>query len=96
MSQGVTEPGASGSNTSPGIAALLSLIIPGVGHIVAGDTTRGLTFLGGYIVIWLLGLVTVKLLIGFVILFLNIFVHVIAAIDAHKRTQKINAGELHP
>ena len=96
MSQEVTESSGGSAGTSPGIAAVLSLLIPGVGHIVAGDTTRGLYWLGAWVVILLLGLVTLKLLVGALVLMLNLFVHVGAAIDANKRTKRINAGELNP
>ena len=96
MSQNVTESGGGSAGTSPGIAAVLSLIIPGVGHIVAGDTTRGVYWLAAWVVILLLGVVTLKLLVGALILMLSIFVHVGSAIDAHKRTKRINAGEINP
>ena len=65
----------------PGLAAVLSLIIPGVGQIYNGDFLRG--------VFWLI--VTPGLWIGTGGVFGWIF-HVIAAYTAHRRAKHKNAG----
>jgi TM2 domain-containing membrane protein YozV len=66
---------------NPGLAAVLSLLIPGVGQIYNGDFLRGL--------FWLI--VTPGLWIGSGGL-LGWVCHVIAAYTAHKRALDKNAG----
>ena len=65
----------------PGIAGVLSLIIPGVGQIYNGDFLRG--------AFWLV--VTPGLWIGTGGFFGGIF-HLIAAYTAHQRAKDKNAG----
>jgi len=65
----------------PGVAAVLSLVIPGVGQIYNGDFVRGL--------FWLI--VTPGLWIGSGGL-LGWVCHVIAAYTAHQRARDKNAG----
>jgi TM2 domain-containing membrane protein YozV len=65
----------------PGVAGVLSLIIPGVGQIYNGDFLRG--------AFWLV--VTPGLWIGSGGLFGWIF-HLIAAYTAHQRAKDKNAG----
>ncbi len=65
----------------PGLAAVLSLIIPGVGQIYNGDFLRG--------IFWLI--VTPGLWIGTGGLF-GWVCHVIAAYTAHKRARDKNMG----
>lgn len=96
MSKNSTQQGASSGGTSPGTAAILSFLMPGVGHIVGGDKSRGIKFLVAWVSILVVGLLTVKVVIGFFILLLNVLLHVYATIDAHKRIKKINAGEIQP
>ena len=66
---------------NPGLAAVLSLVIPGVGQFYNGDFLRGL--------FWLI--VTPGLWIGSGGL-LGWICHVIAAATAHHRARKKNAG----
>jgi TM2 domain-containing membrane protein YozV len=65
----------------PGVAGVLSIIIPGVGQIYNGDFLRG--------AFWLV--VTPGLWIGTGGLFGWIF-HLIAAYTAHRRAKDKNAG----
>ena len=65
----------------PGVAAVLSLVIPGVGQIYNGDFVRGL--------FWLI--VTPGLWIGSGGL-LGWVCHIIAAYTAHQRARDKNAG----
>ncbi len=71
--------------TQAGIAALLSLIVPGVGQIYNGDYLRG--------IFWLI--VTPGFWIGTGGLFGWIF-HIIAAITAYNRGKKYATGALQP
>jgi len=66
---------------SPGTAAVLSLIVPGVGQFYNGDFLRG--------ILWLI--VTPGLWIGSGGL-LGWLCHVIAAITAYKRAQRKSTG----
>lgn len=66
---------------NPGVAAILSLLIPGVGQIYNGDFLRGL--------FWLI--VTPGLWIGSGGL-LGWICHLIAAYTAHHRAKDKNAG----
>jgi TM2 domain-containing membrane protein YozV len=66
---------------SPGLAAVLSLLIPGVGQIYNGDFLRG--------IFWLI--VTPGLWIGSGGV-LGWICHVIAAYTAHSRAVRKNAG----
>lgn len=68
-------------NRNPGVAAVLSVIIPGVGQIYNGDILRG--------VFWLI--VTPGLWIGTGGLF-GWVCHVIAAYTAHRRASDKNKG----
>ncbi len=65
----------------PGVAGVLSLVIPGVGQIYNGDFLRG--------AFWLI--VTPGLWIGTGGLFGWIF-HLVAAYTAHQRAKDKNAG----
>jgi TM2 domain-containing membrane protein YozV len=73
---------------SSGIAAVLSLILPGLGQIYNGQIGKGLIFM---IIITPILALTVLVIIGFVLLplfwILNIY-------DAYRTAKKINAGEI--
>ena len=66
---------------NPGLAAVLSVIIPGIGQIYNGDFLRG--------IFWLI--VTPGMWIGTGGLF-GWVCHLIAAYTAHRRATKKNAG----
>lgn len=68
------------------LAAILSFLFPGLGHLYNGLTKKGLTFIIAYVVSCIL----IMLLIGIVLV---IIVWIWALIDAIKTTEAINRGE---
>lgn len=81
------------------LSAVLSLIIPGVGHIALnGQTKRGAIWLGGTILIFIVFTVLsiVTLGIGLILFLLTPLINIGSAIDAYLQAQKINAGEVVP
>ncbi|ELY44699.1 hypothetical protein GS429_10910 [Natronorubrum sp. JWXQ-INN-674] len=76
------------------LAALISFLIPGVGQIYNGQTSRGLAFLGIYFAFWVFTVIMMFLLIGFIIMFMAPLIHIAAAADAYIQAGKINAGEV--
>ena len=68
------------------MAALLSFIFPGIGHLYIGLDTKGISFIVAYIVSCALML----LLVGFVLV---VIVWLWAMIDVIKSTEAINNGE---
>lgn len=68
------------------LAAILSFLFPGLGHIYNGLTKKGVSFIVAYIV----SAILIMLLIGFVLV---LIVWVWALIDAIKTTEAINRGE---
>lgn len=71
---------------SVALAAILSFLFPGLGHLYNGLTKKGVSFIIAYIV----SAVLIFLLIGFVLIFI---VWIWALIDAIKTTEAINRGE---
>lgn len=76
------------------LAALISFLIPGVGQIYNGQTTRGLAFLGIYVAFWVFTVIMMFLLVGFIIMFMAPLIHIAAAADAYIQAGKINTGEV--
>jgi TM2 domain-containing membrane protein YozV len=76
------------------LAAVLSFLIVGVGHIVInGQTKRGAIWLGGTFVCgFILGVLAIFTL-GLSLLLLPLF-PIASAIDAYLQAQKINSGEI--
>ena len=68
------------------LAAILSFLFPGLGHIYNGLTKKGISFIIAYIV----SAILIMLLIGFVLV---IIVWIWALVDAIKTTEAINRGE---
>ena len=68
------------------IAAILSFLFPGLGHLYNGLTHKGVSFIIAYII----SAVLVVILIGFVLVFI---VWIWALFDAIKTTEAINNGE---
>lgn len=64
------------------LAAVLSLVIPGVGHLYGGQKKRGLYWLAGLVVFDVIVFVTLFIGIGFLLAFLQPLVHIGAAADA--------------
>lgn len=71
---------------SAGVAIILSLFMPGLGHIYAGLTRKGLTFLIAYIIACIFIILIIGLLLAPVI-------WLWAIIDANKCVNALNAGE---
>lgn len=79
------------------ISAVLSLIIPGVGHIaINGQTQRGAIWLVGWIginvVFFVLSIITLG--IGLILFLLVPLINIGSAVDAYLQGQKINSGEI--
>lgn len=68
------------------LAAILSFLFPGLGHLYNGLTKKGVSFIIAYIV----SAVLIFILIGFVLM---LIVWVWALVDAIKTTEAINRGE---
>ncbi|MGX8693613.1 MAG: zinc-ribbon domain-containing protein [Methanobrevibacter sp.] len=71
---------------SVAIAAILSFLFPGLGHLYNGLTKKGVSFIIAYII----SAILIFLLIGFVLVFI---VWIWALFDAIKTTEAINNGE---
>lgn len=80
------------SEKDPGIAAVLSFLIPGVGQLYNEQIARGVIVLVAYAAFWLLTIVLMFVLVGFLMLFAAPLFHVIAAWDAYDQASKINTG----
>lgn len=78
----------------PGIAAVISLIVPGGGQVYNEQIVRGAAFFGVYAVFWMFVFVTMFILIGFLFMFLAPVFHLVAAWDAYTQATKINSGEV--
>ena len=69
---------------SPGLAAVLSFFVPGLGQIYNGEIGKGIAFVFLYILCWAL----VSLLIGIPLL---LVLWIFAITDAYKTAERINA-----
>jgi len=65
------------------IAAVISLFIPGIGHIYGGEQQRGLIWFIGTAVYYVIGFVGTFFLFGIVLLFAAPLVHIGSAADAY-------------
>lgn len=85
---------ANGAN--PLVSGLLSLIIPGLGHILHGQTQRGAVILGGSVVLggMLLVFSILTLGLGALLFFFWPLVHIAAAADGYMQAGKINSGAI--
>ena len=77
---------ASSGEKSVLLAAILSFLFPGLGHLYNGLTTKGISFIIAYIVSFIL----IFILVGLVLV---IIVWLWALVDAIKTTEAINRGE---
>lgn len=80
------------SEKEPGIAAVISLIIPGGGQFYNEQITRGAIVLGAYMAFWMVTFVLMFVFIGFLLMFAAPLFHIVAAWDAYDQAKKINAG----
>ena len=101
-----SEEAPSSADVNSALSAIASLIIPGLGQLLQGQTQRGLIVLGGSIglAVFGVGLLLFITVVTFgigVIFFLFVpfvwpIVHIAAAIDAYLQAEKINSGEITP
>ncbi|THE66104.1 hypothetical protein D8Y22_04055 [Salinadaptatus halalkaliphilus] len=77
---------AAESGTSPIVAAIVSFIIPGVGHYIAGHEKRGLYWIGGFLAYYALAFVLSLVLIGIVLFLASPLLHIAAAADGYLQT----------
>ncbi|MEE1336708.1 zinc-ribbon domain-containing protein [Methanobrevibacter sp.] len=68
------------------LAAVLSFLFPGLGHLYNGLTRKGITF----IIVYIISAILIFILIGFVLM---IIIWIWALIDSIKTTEAINRGE---
>ncbi|WP_230739776.1 hypothetical protein [Methanooceanicella nereidis] len=73
------------SRREPILALVLSFLLPGLGQIYNGDTNRGILFVIGTLMAWLLTSVCIGIFI-----FLGLWVY--AMYDAYLTAEKINRG----
>ena len=89
---GVEQSGASsGADLNPGLAAILSFLIPGAGQLYNGELLRGAAIFGGFVIA-----IKFKILLFWLVvpLFLGPMVWGFGIYDAYSRAQKINDGEI--
>lgn len=93
MSETQSATGAGSTDTSPIIAALISLIIPGVGMIVAGEPVkgRGIYWLVGTVIagVLLVGFTLITFGLGAILWFGWPVIHLAAAADSYVQVDKI-------
>lgn len=68
---------------NPIVVALVSLLIPGLGHIIGGMKGRGLYWIGGWAIYLLISMVLVFVGIGIIMLFLEPVWRLGSAIDGY-------------
>lgn len=73
---------------SPILAAILSFLIVGVGHMYLGKWGRGFAWLGGAIV---LGII-LAVIMGNVPSYIGLIIAALSAFDAKQEADKLNAG----
>lgn len=89
-----------GGDKNPGVAALLSFVIPGAGQVYNEQIGRGaIAFVGVGVadtLIVLLAVVLTVVLVGPLFLILIPLVHLVVVYDAYDQAQKINRGDVVP
>ena len=96
MSEGTTS-SSSSEEVNPIVAAVLSFLIVGLGHIlILGQTKRGGIWLGGAIaaVIGFIIFSIVTFGFGTILAPLLFLIPIGSAVDAYMQADKINAGEI--
>lgn len=71
---------------NPALCAVLSLLMPGAGQMVAGDVGRGVALLGAYVALWVAGVVV----LGCAGLVGALVVAVFAVVDAYSMAEQAN------
>ena len=76
-----------GVTSSPIVAALLSAIIPGLGHFIAGNDSRAVGWFAGAVAYYLLALVLTLFVVWLVLWLLAPILHIGAAADGYITTK---------
>ena len=84
---GVRAKAATNEIKNPGLAAVLSFLVMGLGQIYNGEIGKGLLF----IVLYAISIVLCFVLIGFIT---TPILWIYGIYDAHKTAKEINAGEI--
>jgi hypothetical protein len=81
---------ATKQNTSfnPVLAGLISLVIPGVGHLMAGRQSRGLGWFIGTVVFYVITFLLTFAFVGIFLWLLVPFIHLGAGVDAFLQARK--------
>jgi TM2 domain-containing membrane protein YozV len=84
MAQANTSAGIEDKDSmSPVVAAILSLIVPGLGQILGGQTNRGVGWIAAAVIYYLLAFVLTFFLVGIVLFLVAPILHIAAAADAY-------------
>ena len=75
------------------VAAVISFVVPGGGQLYNGQMERGVAILVSYIAFWIVTILAMFVVIGFLLVFLAPLFHVGAAWDAFVQAQQRNAAE---
>jgi TM2 domain-containing membrane protein YozV len=78
------------SPKNPAVSLIVSLILPGVGTIINGETGKGVAILVGYFAALFIGFLLLIVLIGFFFLLVATGVWIWGMIDAYQGAQKWN------
>jgi hypothetical protein len=70
------------SSFNPVLAGLTSLVIPGVGHLMAGRQSRGLGWFIGTVVFYAISFLLTFAFVGLLLWLLVPFIHLTAGVDA--------------
>ena len=84
---GVRAKAATNGIKNPGLAAVLSFLVMGLGQIYNGEIGKGLLF----IVLYAISIVLCFVLVGFIT---TPILWIYGIYDAHKTAKEINAGEI--
>lgn len=76
-----------GVTSSPIVAAVLSAIIPGLGHYLAGNDSRAVGWFAGALMYYLLAFVLTLFVVGLVLWLLAPILHIGAAADGYITTK---------
>jgi TM2 domain-containing membrane protein YozV len=73
---------------NPILAGLISLVIPGVGHLMAGQQSRGLGWFIGTVVFYVITFFLTAFLVGILLWLFIPFIHIGAGVDAFLQARK--------
>jgi len=76
-----------GVTSSPVVAAVLSAIIPGLGHFISGNDSRAVGWFAGAVIYYLLAFILTLFVVGLVLWLLAPILHIGAAADGYITTK---------